>query len=204
MTEGRLEEYTGELEEILKKQGTKVIPSKHLEKFNPLAAQIKRNLGENFLSITIVREGGNGKPGGVETVIFPEKLADYHLPNKSFPIRFKDCLISVFKNPGEKEFRIKINSSLGEMKYNTAVVTKAKKAVENILNEKRMGFSKKDYEFYKHNGRKVQFICTEQGTPFGNFKENLETRKNLRELSQHRYTIFSTGKLKNPHMPYHR
>ena len=187
----------------LAKSQVKTIPLNKLKYFNPVAAQIKKELGKNYKVLSLVEDKkGTFREQGIKTVIFTMNADDVHTRRKETPIRVADALVSVTRFPNEKSLYITINSRIGEARYKPELVAKTKKVVEEVLKGRGIAFTTKNREYYTKY--KLNFVATDSEIVYGRFERRPAANWVINRIPQRKYTIITTGKLKEPHMPYHR
>jgi hypothetical protein len=186
----------------LAKSNVRSIPLSKLRYYNPVAAQIKRELGEKFKVVSMVKKNANFRERGVETTIFSKDPKDYYSRvNHAMEIKMADSLISVTRYPSEKSLRIKINSRMGKLEYTPEAVARAKRVVGEVLRSRGIAFTTENHLYY--TDYKLNLVAAEPGIAYGDFNHGANARKAMNNMPQRKYTEIRTGKLKEPHMPYH-
>jgi len=203
MSDGKIVINVGALKKALEENGARMIPFGEMKTLNPVAALIKKGLGKDFFAINASRSSRNGEDK-LEMMVFPKKPGYFSVPNKPMSFKTSDCLISIFKYPGENNLRIKVNSRVGEARYNQKAVKKARAVVESALKDRGIGFTMDEYKYYKHNGLKIKSVVVDGGILYGNYNHKPQAFKVLGEIPQHRYMVFNTGRRRDLSMKYHR
>ena len=149
------------LKTAIRQVGGRTIPLKKLKYTNPVAAHLRREMGKEYRVITFAgRKRGSFKKYGVESVIFPKNFKEIEDIESSPGLRIKESLLIVKRDPKEKSLIIQVNSRFKDKKYATEAVTKAKKVVEEVLQQRGIKFSKEYNEnsmIYK-TGKYREFV----------------------------------------------
>jgi hypothetical protein len=153
------------LRKNVQKENMRVVPIAKLSYLNPIAAQIKKKLGKNYGVVSFATaQPSRFKKDGISSVIYTKNEKDVHGPKEGvFYLTVDNSLMRVDRDVENKKVWIVVNSRVDNIKYTPETVIKAKKAVEESLGSRGLGFLKEShgdertknrYTLYKMGGRK--------------------------------------------------
>jgi hypothetical protein len=187
----------------LEKEGIRLIPTSKLKYFNPIAAHITKELGKNYIVLTLASAEKNGlKKNGIETIIYPKDPKAYKVLKGPRSVSLDEHFVTIVRSPKDKTLYIRVTSRMGEKGYAPEIVKKVKKIVEDVLRSRGVSYTKDEESFFvkfKHD-----LAAKERPEDYGNYNTNAMVRKTLEKLPKYEYTEFKTGRLRDLRIKYHR